>query len=72
MVTETTNYTLWVARPRVAVRPAGGWVPTGRIVMSPWLPPDYYPFSVSLIMKLTQHRLSRGRRALAIKRTLLK
>jgi hypothetical protein len=44
-----TKYALRVANPRAADRPAGGWPPEGRIVMTP----DYYPFSVCLIMAAT-------------------
>jgi hypothetical protein len=31
----------------------GGWPPEGHIVMTPWLCPNYYPFSVCLIMGST-------------------
>jgi hypothetical protein len=34
-------------------RPAGGWPPEARIVMTPQLPPNYYSFSVCLIMGST-------------------
>jgi hypothetical protein len=37
---------------RAAERPAGGWPPEGRIVMTPW-PSNYYPFSVLHIMEFT-------------------
>jgi hypothetical protein len=46
------KYTLRAANPR-ANRPAGGWPPKGRIIMSPLLPPNYYPFSDSLIIEFT-------------------
>jgi hypothetical protein len=36
---------LWVAD-----RPAGGWSPRGRIIMTPYRPHNYYLFSVCLIM----------------------
>jgi hypothetical protein len=42
-----------VASPGVADRPAGGWPPEGRIVMTPQLPLQYYPFSVCLFMGTT-------------------
>jgi hypothetical protein len=42
-----------MANPRAADRPAGGWPPEGQIVMTPYLPPNYYPFSVPLLMELT-------------------
>jgi hypothetical protein len=42
-----------LARPLAADRPAGGWPPAGRIIMTPQSPPDYYPFSVPLIMEFT-------------------
>jgi hypothetical protein len=32
---KNTNYALRAARPRAANRPAGGWLPAGRIVMTP-------------------------------------
>jgi hypothetical protein len=32
---KNTNYALQVARPRAVDRPAGGWPPAGRIVMTP-------------------------------------
>jgi hypothetical protein len=54
MVTETTKYAQRAANLRAADRPAEGWPPKGRIVMTPQLPPDYYPFSVPLIMEFTQ------------------
>jgi hypothetical protein len=44
------------ANPMEADWPAGGWPPKGRIVMTPLLPPNYYPFSVPLIMELTQSK----------------
>jgi hypothetical protein len=34
--------------------PAGGWAPEGRIVMTLLLCPNYYPFSVCLIMGSTE------------------
>jgi hypothetical protein len=34
-VTKNTNYALRAARPWAADRPAGGWPPAGRIVMTP-------------------------------------
>jgi acetylornithine deacetylase/succinyl-diaminopimelate desuccinylase-like protein len=40
------KYALRVVDPRPADRPAGGWPPSGRIIMSPQRPPNYYPFSV--------------------------
>jgi hypothetical protein len=51
MVTETTKYALMAANPRAADRPAEGWSPEGRIVMTPQLPPNRYPFSVPLMME---------------------
>jgi hypothetical protein len=35
IVTQTTKYALRAADPRAADRPAGGWPPGGRIVMTP-------------------------------------
>jgi hypothetical protein len=37
----------------VTDRLAGGWSPAGRIVMTQQRPPNYYPFSVPLIMLFT-------------------
>jgi hypothetical protein len=59
-ITETTNYAFRVANPRAANRPAGGWLPEGRIVMTPYLPPNYYPNSVPLIMEFTYRRIPRS------------
>jgi hypothetical protein len=47
-----------VANPQAADRPAGGRPPKGRppkelIVITPWQPSNYYPFSVCLIMTST-------------------
>jgi hypothetical protein len=42
-----------VANPWATDRPAGGWLPEGRIFMTPLLPPNYCPFSVCLIMAAT-------------------
>jgi hypothetical protein len=42
-----------MADPWAAGRPPGGWLPEGRIVMTPKLSPNYYPFSISLIMEFT-------------------
>jgi hypothetical protein len=42
-----------VANPRVADRPAGAWPPEGRIVMTPYRPPNHYPSSVGLTMART-------------------
>jgi hypothetical protein len=53
MITETTKYALRAANPRAADRPAGGWPSEGRILMTPQRPPNYYPFSVPLIMEFT-------------------
>jgi uncharacterized C2H2 Zn-finger protein len=44
IVTKNTNYALRVANPRAADR---------RIVMTPQLPPNYFPSSVPLIMELS-------------------
>jgi hypothetical protein len=38
-----TKYALRVASPRAADRPAGGWPPAGRIIMTPYRPSNYYP-----------------------------
>jgi hypothetical protein len=35
MITKNTKDDLRMANPRVADRPAGGWLPEGRIVMTP-------------------------------------
>jgi hypothetical protein len=53
IVTENTKYALRVAHPRVADRPAGGGLPEGRIVKTPYRPTIYYPFSVCLVMAAT-------------------
>jgi hypothetical protein len=41
------------ANPLAANRPARGWPPEGHIIMTPELPPNYYPFSIPLIMEFT-------------------
>jgi hypothetical protein len=48
------GFLLWhnYIKPRTADRPARGWPPEGRIVMTPRAP-NYYPISVSLIMEFT-------------------
>mgnify|MGYP006096400983 CR=1 FL=1 len=38
------KYALRVADPWGANRPAGGWPPEERIIMTPWPFPNYYPF----------------------------
>jgi hypothetical protein len=48
LILTKTKYTL-----RAADRLNGSWPPEGRIIMTPQLPPDYYPFSVPLIMEFT-------------------
>jgi hypothetical protein len=53
MVTKNIEYALRAANPRVADRPAGGWLPEGRFIMTSRRPANYYPFSVSLIMEFT-------------------
>jgi hypothetical protein len=53
MVTKTPKYALRAANPRAADRLVRGWPPEGHIVMTPLLPPNYYPFSVPLIMEFT-------------------
>jgi hypothetical protein len=35
LITKNTNYVLRAARPQAADRPAGGWPPAGRIIMTP-------------------------------------
>jgi hypothetical protein len=50
---KNTKYALRAADPRVANGPADGWPPEGRIIMTPYLSPEYYPFSVPLIMEFT-------------------
>jgi len=53
IVTKNTKYALIVANPWAADRPASGWPLKGRKVMTPYLPPNYYPFSVALFMEFT-------------------
>jgi hypothetical protein len=58
IVTKNTKYALRVAKPRAADRPAWGWPPEERIILSPELPSNYYPFSVPLIMEFIPINLS--------------
>jgi hypothetical protein len=49
MVNQNTKYTLRVTNPRAAYKSAGGWPSKGRIVMTTYRPPNYYPLSVCFI-----------------------
>jgi hypothetical protein len=53
-VGRASLYVLRAANPLAADRLAEGWPPAaGRIIMTPYRPPDYYPSSVCLIMEFT-------------------
>jgi hypothetical protein len=43
-----------VANPQAADWLAGGWLPVGRIIMTPQRPSNYHPFSICLIMASTR------------------
>jgi hypothetical protein len=53
IVTQNTEFTPRTANPRAAVRPAGDWPPAGRIIMTPYRPPNNYPLRVRLTLDLT-------------------
>jgi hypothetical protein len=57
IVTKNTKYALRAANPWVADRPTREWLPKGRIVMTPSLPPNYYLFNVTMIVEFTFSKL---------------
>jgi hypothetical protein len=66
MEIKNTKYALRAANPRAADRLVEGWPPKGLIVLTSLLPPNYYPFSVPLIMEFTPggHGLSKVQKKL--------
>jgi hypothetical protein len=61
MISENTKNALRVANPRTADRPAGDWLPAGRIIMTPYLPSNYHAFTVRLTLELTCNAIREGK-----------
>jgi hypothetical protein len=53
IVIENTKYALQMANLCAADRPPASRPPTGRIILTPQQPLDYYPFNIRLIMEFT-------------------